>query len=437
MVIAALLGVATIPTLWVRRNEASIVPPEPLPLGGYTARGDHVFQAGGEDLMARVAVLEQGSLRVALVSVEMLTIPGSLTKAVRERIPSDVELVLCATHTHCAPDSQMLNERMTAAIPGIATYKRRWLDWYAQEIALAVREALVAKPSPFALDVRISEPQYEGAWLNRPRRKLGRPDPSFAALNGLASLYAAHPTLLGDDERRLRGDWPGALARQSGLLPLVGAIGDRSPTPVPGGPEEFAKRLMAAPSKAVAFSGSPKMRFVREPIALDPVTPSQAFIESNKVPEPLAKLLVGRFAETEAEVVVLAFDGVALIFIPGEPTSGIVTLVVSRAAQASLFPLVVGLATNWIGYILTPEDYDEGGYEGSLAFHGRETGLRVVEAAARALDRVRASRSGSEATSRTPRAHRSNGSSSRLLWTSARTGSATRGSPRPSAMLWP
>ena len=159
-------------------------------------------------------------------------------------------------------------------------------------------------------------------------------------------------------------------------------------------------------------------------------------MESNKVPEPLAKMLVGRFAEPEAEVTVVTLDGVALIFVPGEPTSGIATLVASRAAQASLFPLMVGLATNWIGYILTPEDYDEGGYEGSLAFHGRETGLRVVEAASRALDRIRASRSGSEAASRTPRAHRSTGSSSRPLWSVARSGSAVRGSARPSAALW-
>lgn len=436
MVLAALLGAATIPTLWVRRNEASIVPPEPLPLGGYTARGDHVFEPGGDDLKARVAVLEQGSLRVALVSVEMLTIPGSLSRAVRERLPQDVELVLCATHTHCAPDSQMLNERMTAAIPGIATFKRRWLEWYAQEIALAVRGALVAKPSPFALDLRISEPTHEGAWLNRPRRKLGRPDPAFSTLGGMATLYSAHPTLLGDDERRLRGDWPGELARQTGLLPLVGAIGDRSPTPVPDGPEGFARRLLAAPAKRIAANPEPVMRLAREPIALAPATPSQSFMESNKVPEPLAKLLVGRFAEPEAEVTVLSLDGVALIFVPGEPTSGIATLVASRAAQASLFPLIVGLATNWIGYILTPEDYDEGGYEGSLAFHGRETGLRVVEAASRALDRIRASRSGSEAASRTPRAHRSTGSSSRPLWSVARSGSAVRGSVRPSEALW-
>lgn len=41
-----------------------------------------------------------------------------------------------------------------------------------------------------------------------------------------------------------------------------------------------------------------------------------------------------------------------------------------------------------MGYILAPEDYDRGGYEATLAFHGREIGPRVVEAAKLALEKL-------------------------------------------------
>ena len=102
----------------------------------------------------------------------MLTIPESLAREVRKRIPKDIELFLCATHTHCAPDSQMLNDRMTFAIPGIATYRKRWLTWYADKIAGSVTKALAARSQrPVSLSSLVSHVD-----ANRARRQDGKPD---------------------------------------------------------------------------------------------------------------------------------------------------------------------------------------------------------------------------------------------------------------------
>ena len=119
--LVSLVATLSIWPVQVGTSTVSITPPEPLPLGGYTQRGGAVFQPGGDDLFARTVVLRQRSETIAVTSVEMLTVPESLYREVKERLPAGVKLFLAATHTHSAPDSQMLNERMTIPVPGIAT----------------------------------------------------------------------------------------------------------------------------------------------------------------------------------------------------------------------------------------------------------------------------------------------------------------------------
>ena len=122
--LAASLLLLSAQGLSVGRSAVDITPDVPLPLGGYTERGTKVSVPGGDHLYARTVLLESGKTKIALVSVETLTIPESLVREVKKRIPSDVSLFLSATHTHSAPDSQMLNDRMTFLIPGIASFKK-------------------------------------------------------------------------------------------------------------------------------------------------------------------------------------------------------------------------------------------------------------------------------------------------------------------------
>jgi hypothetical protein len=48
---------------------------------------------------------------------------------------------------------------------------------------------------------------------------------------------------------------------------------------------------------------------------------------------------------------------------------------------------VGGLADEWIGYMLSSEEYERGGYEASMSYYGRELGPTVVQ---EALDNARA-----------------------------------------------
>lgn len=382
---------------------ASIIdlsPNDPLPLGGYTQRSDKVMEAGGQPLFARVRVLQQEGIRIALVSAEMLTIPESLAEAVRAKIPKDVHLFLTATHTHCAPDSQMLNDRMTFKVPGIASFKQRWLEEYSGRIAEAVRQALEG-PKSWLSVVATREVRLP---LNRGRRPGASPDTlaTFVELYGSGKHigyvyhYTAHPVFFGHEYNRTSGDWPGALAQALEAPVLVGAIGDVSPSASGGSPEERIQNFTAASQEALKYPSptldegpEPKLGWAEAPIELPEPTPHPEFSTAYGVPDALSQMVVKRFAPPHAQVIGFRLGKIAIVGIPGEPTSELGSEIRNWGRRIGFRSvLVVSHAGGWMGYILAPEDYDRGGYEATLAFHGREIGPRVVEAAKLALEKL-------------------------------------------------
>jgi hypothetical protein len=378
----------------VRFGVADITPPEALPLGGYTARKGALGVLGDEKLHARCLMLEQGDEPpIFVVSVDLLTAPESLVEAVKAKMPKG-ELILAATHTHSAPDSQMLNKRMNFAIPGIASFNQRWLDWYAERIASACDLAVAMKP------MRADELAYRAADVdaNRGRREGAQPIKNAFRLestDGVALLasYAAHGTIYEEDSVKISGDWPAAWAEKLNCPVLVGAIGDVSPAPEGTTPEEKIKSMVEklqgglekTPVKVISEEKL-FLHFNRCPIELGEVVPHPKFASSFGAPDALANMIVKKFAPEKAEITAFSIGDVAVVGIPGELCSSLGRQVVEAGAKAGFAQtIIVSHANGWIGYILDPEDYDKGGYEATLSFHGREIGLRVVKAAAKAL----------------------------------------------------
>ncbi|MCW5938290.1 MAG: hypothetical protein KF884_07935 [Fimbriimonadaceae bacterium] len=388
MLLAALIA----PTVFFRTSTIDVTPPEALPLGGYTERQGAVFSEGGDRLWSRCVVFEQGGLRVAVVSLEALTVPEGLVEEVRGRLPANVSLLLTATHTHSAPDSQMLNPRMTLAVPGIASYQPRWLAWYAERIAGGVREAL-GSPPVLMTEARLA---VFRPGLNRGRRAGARPDPKAVVVRvsgqNLFAWYSAHATIHEADRKTLSGDWPGVVASRLGCPVLTGPIGDAAPRLIGASAEErlsaFAERFLQGSSRAVGsrMDWAGGLAFHREPVRLGPPTPHPEFASAYKVPQPLAEAAVNRFAPQGAELTFLRLGSLLLIGFPGEPSSALGRRLESMAHRRGFeTALVVSHANGWVGYVLEPADYDRGGYEGTLSFHGREASVRFVEAMARGL----------------------------------------------------
>lgn len=381
-------------SLYLSTGTENITPQESLPLGGYTERQDKTSIADGDALYARSIFLRQGPEKVAIVSLEMLTVPSSLTDAVRARIPKNVHILLCATHTHSAPDSQMLNSRMTFKIPGIASFKPYWLRWYADRIANAIDRSI---QGPAHEIFRVTDETWQ-ANCNRGRRKFAKPDQTahllhFQFKSGQLNLfwYTAHATFYDYDNLKTREDWPGGIGKV-GFELIQGPLGDVSPfAPGPKGEtpaekiEEFWRTMLAAKrASRTAVDWVPGMgplNFHRLPVQLGSPIANPEFAKTYKISPSLAELLVGMFAPREVSVSAVTLGQLCLLGTPGEPSSQI-GLEMEQLARAKGYAdsLAISHCNHWIGYLLTPDDYDRGGYEANLNFYGRESGEKVVNA---------------------------------------------------------
>lgn len=367
-----------------------LTPPEPLPLGGYTERGTHTFEPGHARLFARAVALRTTGRPVVLVSLEMLTIPEGLRDAVRQRVGDQAEVVLIATHTHCAPDSQMLNPRMTFPIPGIATFRSRWLEWYADRIAEAVQ---AARRQPVSLD------QLKFARESQPFQRSRRPGITeseslavFAGSQPWLVAVPAHATVLPASYRQLSGDWPGAVAQHTGALVVPGSIGDASPATRQGESVfAFARRISSwvesAPRRPLAATSA---KVVVAPVKLPDAVPHPEFVSSNGVTPELAQLVMTRFAPPAAELTLIQLGDLLLIGVPGEPTGAFARQLRAAAWQRGFRNSYVLSHTNgWAGYLLTAEEYQQGGYEATLSFYGPDVLTLFEESVSAGCERLR------------------------------------------------
>lgn len=382
------------PPLRFQLAKIEITSPEALPLGGYTARGGRIAEPGGDPLYARVLILSQGNAKLAIVSAEMLTIPESLIREVQRKV--DMPVFLAATHTHCAPDSQLLNDRMTFSLPGIAKFEARWLRWYSDRIAEGVRAAQTAPPT--SIDTLAAHLWHTSS--NRGRRRLAEPDTAattiWANRKPLLFHYSAHAVFYGPERNLTSGDWPGQTERIA-FLTLVGSIGDVSPAADGATPTEKISKFWetqesgAKQAKQIPIETHP-LAMVSTAIRLPASASGATFAKENRIPESLAQSIVGRFAPKEANVTAFRIGKLCVLGVPGEPTSALGRRIRDEGRRLGFEPVLVCSHVNgWAGYILEPDDFARGGYEASLDFYGPEMAERLFAASKAAMLELRSS----------------------------------------------
>jgi neutral ceramidase len=196
-----------------------ITPPKGIYLIGY---GDRTKGNVGvhDDLTATALVLDDGSTRLAIVALDMLTINEFIVDRVRARL-APTEVLLCCSHTHSGPIAYADEES-----PRLS---RQFIDMLVDRIVEAV-QAAQASLAPARLGYSDGE---AGVGINRRekmadgRMEIGRnPDGPrdsslqivsvFTGETRLATLvnYACHGTVLGPDNLLVSADWMGVMRRK-------------------------------------------------------------------------------------------------------------------------------------------------------------------------------------------------------------------------------
>ena len=419
-----------------------ISPPPGVPLAGFAAR-QSVASGIHDDLFARALVLENRGEVAALVSVDVLALPGEFVNRVRraiaERTGIGPETVMIAcTHTHAGPVtiSTFFNPEETVD----ANYMDELADAITESVAVAWRERFPAR-------VGVGSGQVVGVGANRRSADLKPIDEEIGIikiedadrrLRAVCINYACHPTVLGPDNLLVTGDFPafaiehiekaiGADGKENAFAMFVNgtqgniSMGHSSELSAigvitPGRTFERAAELGYLLGDAtlgvlpkIETDADPKLYALKHPVELPlkdlpsveeaalALKSADAHLErlnchdevSQKVNRAKSERLYASIAHFYAREARNSPDGYVTIELQGVrineavfvavPAEVFVEIGLQIKQRATHHTFIVGIANGYIGYLTTAAAHDIGGYEVVSSRVAPEAEARLIE----------------------------------------------------------
>jgi neutral ceramidase len=390
-----------------------ISPPRGIFLIGY---GDRAKGNIGvhDDLTATALVLDDGTTRIVIVALDMLTINEFVVDRVRARI-APTEVLLCCSHTHSGP--------IAYADEKSPRKNREYIDSLVENIVETVEEAQ-ANLQPARLEYALGEgtvginrrEQMPDGHFEIGRNPDGPRDKSVQVVSvftsegkRLATLvnYACHGTVLGPDNLLVSADWIGVMRDKvekelGGLtLFLQGAAANINPDMYWEDAHAFEKVTeqglsVAEAVLAVAGSGSEEMRGLPLKIRrAETWMPTETEVTTSRPPKNYAKPLLALahlpgfmsvfadpllnqrypwkpvieakdgFWSVPMRVNALRIGDLGLVTFGAETFTEIGMKV--KAASPAVHTLFASVSDGCISYLHTEESHLEGGYEVDVA----------------------------------------------------------------------
>jgi hypothetical protein len=375
-------------------GSAELETPLGAPLAGYGGLWDRRAEGTLDPPRAIAVVLEQGTLRVALLSLDIVIARPSLREALLART-ADLELdllSLVATHTHSGPGGYLpgwLAERVTGGthdpdvVPALTSRAEQALRSAVADLAPARLSSGTA-----ALDLARNRRRADGP--RETELPLLRID-GVGATPVVVFSYGAHPTVLPGSSRMYSGDWVGA-ARTELLrtgyraLFLPGPLGDQAPGTDDG--TEPRSRLLEV-GAGVAEVASGLARSLPPGSDLPLLDARERWVEP-PAPElrrfcalwwlaPFTAPAIARFVSTRVPFQRLEIGAATLIALPAEPGAALGEQI--RAPLRARARFVIAHANDWLGYAVVRSEFERGGYEPCLSLHGAGFGAWLAEQA--------------------------------------------------------
>lgn len=383
-----------------------------VPLAGYGAREGKPATGVHDPLHAKVLYLRDGHTAMALITCDLRSVTPELKNQIVEKSPglglTQDSVLVAASHTHDGP--AIFAEKFWQLQFGV--HNPRIVDIMSTEIAKAVKDAV---ENAVPARIGMAQTMVEGFTNNRrweydqkareaagetpqvePVLSVIRADTMVGKPIAILVNFATHPTILGHENMEISAEWPGVLQRKleeafpgATALYTNGAEGDQSPGHAEGADDfervaDFGTRLAAiAANAAKGIETVPDLPigFVRR----TPDLPALTFTEGAKARYGDYLALAQEALPRKAELQVFRIGTIALAGLPGEPI-----LEVGRATQQGVkshgfeHVLVLGLANDYLGYIVNEKEYAHGGYEvDSRSYYGPGLGTFIAEHAAR------------------------------------------------------
>jgi len=379
-------------------------------LGGFGERQGKPAQGTHDELLSRALVLSDGQTKVALVATDLLMITPGMKEAVVGKVAdlgfAEDTVLLAATHTHSAPEC--MHPGGDAWPLALGKFNAALLEWMTTRIADSIRAANEAlQPAQLGF----AAARIEGLSRNRRQTGEGLLDSTMTVMQvaraggagegrpiAIVVNFTAHPTIMGGDSFLFSAEWPGVtnmaleqwLGGHAVSLLFNGAEGDQSHTGDFGsGWERVAAYGNAVAKEAwklapgitmssdVTIAANAPMWTLPEP-RVSPAFLASTGQEYGMGPAQAKELFAQLFPRKARLQAVRVGDGVFMA-VPGEAIAELgLQMRANASALGAKYPLVIGLANNYVGYILSHKQYNLGGYESGTSFYGPQLGPILV-----------------------------------------------------------
>jgi hypothetical protein len=390
-------------------------------LGGYGERMSRPATGVHDRIWAKAVVLTDGMRKYVVVTTDMLGFPPPVKPALVERLADDgwtaEQVLLLPSHSHTSIEMNAIHPGNTFNLAPLGIYMPELFELTLDRLEQVVREA-AKNPEPVTIGTgRVA---IEG-W-NRNRRHAGgyvEHDLTLTRIDRpggrpLAVLvnWTAHPTFMSGEDMEFSGGWPGHLQRTlealigGGVTAMYynGAEGDQSPLGRDdSGPSHWERAERYGRELAIVchelYGDTSTERDVAFDYALHSFkTPQRTwhpdFMQTGGaeygLTEQLLTELLPRMMPAESTIPVLRLGELVVVGAPGEMAASLGQEIKSftRETTGARYPVIGGLANEWISYILPADQYSEGGYEASVSFYGETLGPTVVAASKEAVEQL-------------------------------------------------
>jgi hypothetical protein len=394
-------------------NAASIILTPPLDmgytLGGYGARMSKPAEGVHDDIRAKALVLEDGNKKFAIITLDILGLPPNVKPRVIEKLNNkewiEENILFLPSHSHTSIEMFALNDKNIFDLAPIGIYQPQLLDYVVESLT-----GLINSADQDLQPVKIGTSGKQISGLNRNRRGNPHVDNYLTVtridhLNGqpLSVLvnWTAHPTIMDENDMWVSGGWPGYLQRELEAwigrdvvaMYYNGAEGDQSVIASGAGSHhekaEKYGREIAIEARNIYQDIQPledaEFNYHYRVIQLPERKAHPDFMETGGkeygLDEQKIQALLDQVFPVKTSIGACRLGELLIIGAPGEMIAELGLEIKNELKKNGIkYPVIGGLANQWISYILSEEEYDKSGYEASVSFYGKELGSVMVKA---------------------------------------------------------
>lgn len=372
-------------------------------LGGYGARMSNPAEAVHDDIKAKALVLDDGTKKYVIVTMDILGFPPNVRPMIVRKLEdsgwTEDNILLLPSHAHTSLEMFAINDKNIFDMPAIGIFQPELLEFVVDKLATLIKDT-----DGDLQQVKVGTGQVVLEGLNRNRRGDEAVDKELTVtrvdfIDGQPLVvlvnWTGHPTIMDENDMWVSGGWPGYLQREledwigGDVIAMYynGAEGDQSVI-ARGGGSHYEKaenygRKMAKHTLEVYEKISPSEKnyfdYAHNKIELPIRTAHPTFMQTGgeeyQLDEQKIQLLLEQVFPSGTVISSLRVGDLLIVGAPGELIAELALDIKSELKKSGVpYPVIGGLANEWISYILTEDEYHEGGYETSASFYGPTLG---------------------------------------------------------------